>query len=308
MTEENKDLVIPKKGTKIALGVTSKKLAELVKTYKKVPNANTGKGYEEIKEAKRILVPIRTKVEAEAKLQKKAAQDHINSINKVKNVIIETIQKIEAPLYLAKKKVDDAVELEKQKKILDEQKRVADIEEKIVDIQSFSDGLLGTTVEYMEERKEKLEAIEITPDIYMEFVDAATAAKNQVRAQMVNAMEGAKKLAADTEELKRKQKIQDDKEAEMDKRQKALDDKEKEQEERDRIVREEEREKKNKEELESRLPQDVKIRKYADSLLKVKVPQGIDDNYLSQVMLTALNGINAVRDTLYKATQGDKSE
>lgn len=200
----------PDKQLPIKLGITNASLKKLEKEYSVVPDADTKEGYRAIVAAKRVLTPLRTGVEAERKVQVAAAVDHQRRVNSVANQIKERIIAIETPLYNAKKVVDEAEAKAKREAKEAEQARIDIIEGKVGDIHALTEGLLNSTLAILEARKAVADAIEITESDYMEFIEPATMALNQVKSQLTNAVNTAKQLAEQQAEIDARQKALDD--------------------------------------------------------------------------------------------------
>ena len=313
MNQSAEVAIIPEKKAPIKLGVTKAALAKLKKQYAKVPDGDTPEGYQAIIEAKRVLVPLRTGVVKEATIQKKAAQDHLNNINKVQNFIVSEIQSIEEPQYAEKKRVDDAAAKKKRDEEEAEERRILAIEDAVESIQELTEGLLNADLETLEKRLNFANKIVITDAVYMEYVNQAAQQLEQVKAQLTNAVTTGKALAEQQAEMDRNQKAQaesalaqkqidDDRQrlldnqlAEIERKQKEFDDREaealrienerkadiaqqeQEQAEEARLAIEQEEadkqriidEQKNADELKARLPDDVKIRQYIDSVIDI---------------------------------------
>lgn len=329
MSKSETVATVKEKKTPIKLGVTEAALKKLEAKYKDVPDAKTPEGYQAIKDAKKELVPLRTGVEKERKLQVAAAVEHQRRVNKLANSIKERIEAIEKPLYDAKQKVDDEEAEKKRQEELREQNRVADIKDLINDIEVLTEGLLGAGVDEIQERLEAANAIVITDSEYMEFVEQASEALTRVKDQLGAAVNSAKALAEQQAELDRKQKILDDaaeeqrkadaerqrkmdeQQAAMDARQKELDDAAAAEEQRKRDeeqrIADAEKAKKEAAELAARLPEDIQLREFANSLISVPMPE-VEDEHSIKIMnevMARLEGINAY---VYENTQSQVDE
>lgn len=323
-SKEIKPVIIDPKAP-ISLGITKIALGKLKKKFSAVPDATTKEGYNAIKEAKSELTPLRTSVEKERKLQVAAAVEHQRKVNAVAKTITETIQAIEAPLYAAKKAVDEAEVRRKQEEIEKEEKRISEIEGKVEILQSMAEGLLGASLEVLEARLKMANDIEITEEGYMEFVDPATIVLGQVKQQLEAAISNATVMAEQQEQLKAQQdamvaqqKVLDDQQAEIDRQNKEREEREKQEEiERLRIAREEREkdeeakrkkeqeklDKKHVKELKARMPEDIKMRAFADALVNVEPPEDVKDLAMCSLMRESLIALKDIHTAIYSATQ-----
>ena len=201
---------IKDKQAPIKLGLTNAALTKLEKVYKEVPDATTKKGYQLIVSAKRVLTKYRTSVEAERKLQVASAVNHQKRVNSVANQIKSRIVAIETPLYAAKTVVDEAEAKKKREAELAEQNRIEDITESINEIRNLTAGLLGATVEQVEERLTIANEVKITDAEYMEYVESASTELSLVKEQLAAAVDQARSYADQQAEMARKQKILDE--------------------------------------------------------------------------------------------------
>lgn len=285
---------IPAAGTPIVLGITKQALGKLKKKYAVVPDMNTKEGLAEFKKMNAECTPIRTGCDAEAKIQKDAAQKHIKSINSVLNVIVETMKKIERPWREAKKTVENAEAKRKQDLQDKEDARTAEIESKIETIQSLTEGLLGADAEAIQARLDTADKIIIDEAGYDLHIDAAITVMAQSVSQLKVALSSAKvleegqaALKAQQEEMAEAQRKTEEANAEsqrqieeqqaaaqkkIDDQQKVIDDQVAAQAEIDRQAKLANEAKEREAELKARLPEDVKMRKYAVSLLEVAPP------------------------------------
>lgn len=335
MLEENQAAVIPSAKLPIKLGVTKQALAKLKTKYAVVPDATTKEGYQLIIKAKRELVPLRTGVEAERKIQVAAAVKHQSNVNSVAKTIKETIEAIEAPLYAAKKAVDDAKAEEKRLAEEKEERRIMDIEGKVEGIYAMTEGLLGADLAKLTEQLNEIKSITITEDEYMEFVEPAKLALNSVMATLTNAVEARRgveeqqaankaeqeKLVIQQEEQRRTneaaQKKLDEQQAEFDRQKKEHEDKvaadkkaeadkvEAQRIEDERIEREalaEKEAEKRAVELKARMPEDQKLREYAQALELVIVPF-IDDTALLTIQSRAVTMVEDIVKFVNENTQ-----
>lgn len=181
--------------------------------YKNIPDMSTKEGYEWGKDAKRVLTKERVIITKEMGIQKEAAQKHIKDINSKGGELVKMYQDIEAPIYAAKKAQDDKVAKEKADALVKEQNRIDDIQELVADIDGLTAGLLNADVATIQERLDAANKIVITDDVYMEFVEAASVALAQTKEQLTAGVETAKNIAAQQEEINKRQLEQDQRDA-----------------------------------------------------------------------------------------------
>ena len=319
----------------IKLGITNAALKKLEKEYKTVPDATTKDGYQAIVAAKRVLTPLRTGVESERRLQVAAAVDHQRRVNSVANQIKARIIAIETPLYDAKKVVDEAEAKAKLEAELAEQARIDTIEEKVGTIQAMTEGLLGASMEILEARKAEAHAIVISESEYMEFVEPATMALEQVKSQLTNAVSMARQLEQQQAEINARQKVlddaeekqrlaDDDRQRKMDEQQEAMDRKQREFDEREATAKRLEAEKaeeerlaieqektdelnaklaaEHAEELKARLPEDIKLQDYVVELSAVTPPE-LNDPMLCAILREVFIGLSDMKKTVFEKTQ-----
>jgi len=143
MSEENVIETIPLSSVPVKLGVTKSAIKKLQAKYKVVPDATTPEGYKAIKKMKAELVPLRTGVEAERKIQVASALAHQKRINSSAKEITQLLVDIEMPWYEAKRIVDEAEETKKREAEEKETARIELIEERIKSVNELVNGLLG---------------------------------------------------------------------------------------------------------------------------------------------------------------------
>ena len=211
MTDENKEMQ-PAQSKEISFGkgVTKKAIATLKRKYKKVPDFDTKEGYADGKKSLGILTKVRTGLEAERKIQVAEAIKHQTNVNTAAKLIKEEIEAIEKPIRDARKVVDDRKEKEKLEAEQAEQRRIDEIEAKVADIYAMTEGLLTADLPVLEERLAEAQAIEITEDEYMEFVEPAKLAVNNVTSTLTNAVESRRVLVKQEAEVeKQKDELKD---------------------------------------------------------------------------------------------------
>ncbi|MFV9616128.1 MAG: hypothetical protein ACNYZG_09235 [Gammaproteobacteria bacterium] len=329
---------IPDPKAPIVLGVTKQALAALKKKYaaSKVPDASTKDGYQAIMETRRTLVPLRTGVEKEAKIQKEAAQLHITNINRVKDHIIGTIQAIEKPWYDARKAEDDRIAAEKLEAEQAEDRRVAEIEAKVGDIQALTENLLGADLAKLAARLVEAEAIVITDAEFMEFVEPASVVLGRAKEQLSAAVESAKALAEQQKEIDAQSAVMDEQKRVMDEQmaaqkkviddqkadlarqaseiaaEKAIAEREKAAQEMAEASAKAAKEKadadakaamKNAAALKARLPEDMKVMTYVDELVNV-CPPDVEAPELVAVLRAVFLQLSDIREYVLQNTQG----
>ena len=207
---------VPDPKAPIKLGITNAALTKLEKKYKKTPDATTKEGYQAIKDAKKELTPLRTGVEKERIIQVAAAVEHQRKVNTVAAQITARIKAIEEPLYAARKKVDDEAARKKAEEEAAEELRIEKIEEKIGDIQAMAEGLLGASLDDLVKVQAEVNAIVLTDDVYMEFIEPAAKVLVQVKKQLEAAIANAKVLAEGQAKQKEQQELLDKQKREND--------------------------------------------------------------------------------------------
>ena len=210
---------IPEKQALIKFSISVAAINKMAKKWAKVPDVSTKEGYALAQQAKRELTPMRTAITKEMDIQKEAAQIHIKGINLNGNKLVDKVRDIEAPIYNAKKAQDEKVAKEARDKEEAEERRTLEIEGKIEEIQALTENLLGADLEKIEGRLAEANAITISDDIYMEFVEAASLVLSRVKDQLTNAVDTATEQAKqqvvidaqqkDIENTQRKQKLQE---------------------------------------------------------------------------------------------------
>lgn len=302
-----------KKTELINLGTTKAALTKIKKKYAVVPDMTTKEGQAAFKSMNAECTPIRTGADREAKIQKEAAQTHIKAINSVLNVIVDTMKEVEAPWREAKKAVDDAEAKRKQEEQDKIDARTAEIEGKIGTIQSMTEGLLGAKVEVLQARLDMANKLVIDEAGYDEHVDAANIVLKSAITQLESAVaqakqleEGQKALKAQQEEMARNQQAIDDANAE---KQQKLDDQQAEidKQNQERLDREEEERQNNlnkqrEQELKARLPEDKKMRAYANALGEVEVPE-VKDPQMVALLRDTLCSVSDIIKMVNESTQ-----
>lgn len=123
----------------VSLDQFETQVAELKRTYAKVPNVHTKEGYAEAKAALRTLTKMRTDTEKARLAITAPLRDRVKEINDLAKSLVGEVEKLERPIRDAKQYVDDEIKRKKEA-------RQAKIREGIVrDITSFVDSAAGAS-------------------------------------------------------------------------------------------------------------------------------------------------------------------
>jgi len=186
----------------VKYSVTDANIQELKEKYSGL-TANTNGGYQEVKEALREVVSLRTSTEKARKAFKKDALEYGRRIDDEAKRVTALLLEVEEPLKAEKQKVDNEKARIKAEKEAVEAKRVADIRDKIQSIMLLADGCVNdTSLESLQEKYSKAECLVVDETEYEEFTEEAKADVDNVRACLFDAME--KRKAFIEEEAKQK--------------------------------------------------------------------------------------------------------
>lgn len=323
----------------IELGLTEKKLAELKAEYDpaNIPKALI-KGDEDylfIHERVMSITKVRTAAEATRKQLTSEAVAWQKKVNSTAKDLIAKVEAIEEPWRKAKTDLDEAEKIAAEAARIAAEKREAEVQANVSNIKALAEGLLGASSDTIQERIYELKAIEITDEAFGDYVEAATYHIDAVGQMLESAF--AERVAFEEQKagqeamaakLAEQQKIIDDQQAEIDRqaKEKAEADRKAEAAEAARIqkeqddaaakVRAEEEaaakkladekaeadRKAGEAALKARLPEDVKLRAFADALDAVDVPD-IESNDLINVLDDALDYLTNAIETIRSATQ-----
>ena len=318
-----------------------KKLAEKYPSDN-VPDVSTKDGMLACKSALREISACRIGLEKKRKELVAGAVEWQKEVNGKANGFKNDIVTIEYPYRESKTAEEDRLATEKRNAEEAEEKRILAIEEAVESINELTADLLGANLEKLEKRLNFANKIVISDSVYMEFVEQASLLLEQKKDQLTNAVNTAKALAEQQKEIDKQQRVMDERKAEMDKKLQDIAEREdaiehaenerlaeiqrleedhkaeiarsliaelqKKEEERLAIEQEEADkqraidEQKTAAELKARLPEDIKLREYADALLEVEVPD-ITDPGLCAVLRDISVGLSDILDMVHDNTQ-----
>jgi len=216
----------------VNLGVTDKKLNELKKKFKVVPDANTADGYQLIVSNVQELRTLWAAVDKERKVQTAEALEHQRGVNAEAKRVTEILKDIAQPMVEAREKVDQAKAEEERLEREAEESRIQIIEDMIATMRNQVNGLLNASTDVIKARLDMVNALEITEEKYQEFLEPAQVTFNQVKSDLEKALDARIDLdrrEAENKEREEKmaaqQKELDDKQAALDKQQREADEK-----------------------------------------------------------------------------------
>lgn len=255
---------------------------KMVDEYQKLALKSDDKeSYKVCRTALTVCVRNRTSIDKRRKGLNTEDQDRIKKRNGVAKQLTDLISPAETHLFKLVKGEDSRIEEIKAEIARKEQARVDEIQERISWITSLTASLhMQPNVEELEEILRRLEVMEITPDIFMEFTALANESKHEVRLTLLKALDARKEFEAQEQalraqneeiekqkaELEARAKEQEQKQAEIDREEQDLLQKKSLQEAHEQRVKlekeaKEKAEKEAKEKLEKVLSEE-KIKKY----------------------------------------------
>ena len=182
----------------VKFDVTEAAISEMKELYMGlvITDLDDKEQYDTVHRAHMIVRGKRTSVEKRAKEYNVEALEWQRTVNAKKNHICELIEPIESHLKSEKQKVQD----EKDRK---ENQRIALVQERIRQISALLHDLKGVaTVNQLNLVISKLEAMEITPDLFFEFTADAFVKRDQTLESAKQALEN--RIRLDKEEAERK--------------------------------------------------------------------------------------------------------
>jgi hypothetical protein len=200
--------------------LTPEKVKELVKQYEGLEVLPNDKpSYQIVHKAKMVLVKTRTAIDRRRKELGDDARKWVNEVNSAAKALLEPMALVEDHLKSELKKEDERIEAIRQEKIAKEMARVANIRGKIEGIENLAlEGKSHQGSKVIKTWIDKLSAIEITEDIYMEFTDLAKLAKDDSLSSLQEDYENRLAWEKEQEEAKieaeRLEKIRFEQEAE----------------------------------------------------------------------------------------------
>lgn len=318
--------------------LTAAQLTKLRKEYDpaNIPTAleKGDEGYQAIHSMVMNITKVRTNIDKVRKGLKADALAWGKKVDGEAKRLTEIVVSLEEPWRKIKTDLEEKEEREKQAAREAEEKAIAIIEERIAGIKSLTEGLLGATADQILARNYEASSVEITEELFGDYVEAATIIRKTVMETLTNAhaerLEFEEQQAAAAKqqaEMAEQQAKLDAQAAEQAKAQRELDDqkaaqeaaekaeqarKEKEEREAQEEIERQEREqaeaeakKKRKAELAKRLPEDRKVRDYADALMAVQAP-GVESKELGDLVMTALVKVKEIQKLIYLSTQEKK--
>ena len=201
----------------VKLGITAASIKKLAIKYpsNSVPDVSTKDGMLACKSALREISSVRINLEKKRKELVSGAINWQKKVNGMANEFKGDIAPIETPYREAKNVEEERVANEKKEAEEAEERRLLTIESKVEEIQELTSGLLNADLSVLEDRLSIANDVVIDDSVFMEFVEPATMALNQVKAQLTNAVNTAKQLAAQQAEIDERQKVLDNSEREQ---------------------------------------------------------------------------------------------
>ena len=306
--------------------LTQERLNQLAVDYdpKLIPNAEQkgDDGYQQVHNKVMAITKVRTNIEKVRKVLKADALEWGRKVDGEAKRLTAEVEALEAPWRKLKTDLDEKEAREAEEARLAEQQRLDEIELRISDIRALAEGLVGANSAKIQERLDWFKDAVISEENYGDYVEAAVITGETIKKTLEFALDERLKFESEQAELQRQQAELAESKAEMEKAQKELDKQKEAQEaaeaaERARKEREEaeareakereEREaaeaeeaKRRKADLKKRMPEDQKLRAFADALDAVEVPQDIQDRELINILDDACdylcNAILVIRD------------
>ncbi len=312
--------------------LTKARLSMLTKAYDPalIPEAlvKGDDGYQVIHEQTMAIIKVRTRIEKVRKELNSDALSWSKKVNGEAKRLTTIIEELEKPWRDIKTNLDEKEAREAEETRQAEAKLQDEIEQRIQNIKDLTTGLLGKDAAYIQDRLMKANGIMIDEEWYGDYVEPAEIVLATVVESLENAHTerlefevGQAEVQKQKDEMAENQRKMDEQQKDLDKQKAAQEASEraskaaKEKAEREaqekkgreeRAIREAQEAKKHKAELEARLPEDKKLRAYADELLSLKVPP-IHDRVMMDVLARSLERLNSVALYIYDNTQGGES-
>lgn len=302
-------------------------------------------GYNFVHEKTMAITKVRTNIEKVRKDLKADALAWGKKVDGEAKRLTTIVEDLEAPWRDLKHDLDQKEAREKEEARQAEEKRIAEVEGRIAGIRGLAEGLLGADTAKIKERLAELDTLVLTEEEFGEYTEAAQVTGDIIRktlssalaereafeaqqadlekqkaamaeeqaAQQAKLAEQQAQLDAGKAEMERAQKEMDAEKAAEKAAQEARDKREAEDKaaieradaEEKRLAEEAEAEEKRQAELAARLPEDQKLRQYADMIKKIPAPM-IKDRVLSSVLSRAEDKLAEVISFIEMHTQESK--
>ena len=197
----------------INFNITDAALTELAERHKDV---DAHQDIDRAKVAATECQQLRKKLTEAHKFKKADALAFGRRLDAEKNRIMSLIGDIEDPIRTQLDKIRNA-------EIQAEEERVGEINEQIERIKAFANDRYDLTVEQLEERKATVTAIEITEEVFAEFMETAQLFKDESIAKLRIAISAEHDRLAEAEALDTQRLAQEETQRKLDEQQAALD-------------------------------------------------------------------------------------
>jgi hypothetical protein len=168
----------------IKLNVTDAALAKLKKKFEKVPDVSKKDAYEFVRVGLGELRTLRTGAGKHKATLKAEAIAYNKRVDAEYNRVIEAIEAIEGPMKAAKDAEDAKKEAIREEKRKAEELRKFNINQKINEIREIAFSLTDETSEAIRKEIDTIKGIQITKDVYEEFLTAAQMAVIDVKTKL----------------------------------------------------------------------------------------------------------------------------
>lgn len=327
----------------VKYNLTEQQLNQLAVDYdpKNIPEAHEkgDEGYLVIHERTMAITKVRTKIEAVRKDLTADAVAWQKKVNGEARRLTDAVKDLESPWREKKEELDTKEAREAEARAAAEAKRQAEIEGRVAGIKSLAEGLLGASADDISARIREINAVEITEEMFGDYVEAGTVMRDTIRSTLVAAhaereafekqqsemAEQQAKLDAQAAEQKKEQDRLDaekaaqeaaeaareaqrkaDEQAEADRKeaQERADREAIERADREEAERKEQeaREKREAEERQARLPDDAKLRNLALELGAIKRPK-LQTEGAKAVLVSVDTWLKSARDYIIENTQ-----
>lgn len=312
----------------VQFDLTEARLVKLASEYapSNIPTATEkgDEGYLIVHEKTMAITKVRTNLEKVRKSLKADALAWGKKVDGEAKRLREIIEQLEAPWRALKEDLDEKEDREREQARLAEQQRMEEIELRIADIKAYAEGLIGADAATIQGRLDDLNRIVVNEEGFGEYTEAAMVTGDIVRKSLETALAERQAFERQQAEQAEQQAKLDAQAAEQAEQQRKLDEqkaaqeaaeaaekarKEKEEREAQEEIERQEREaaaveaeKRAKAELAERLPEDIKLREYADSLLSVPVPELKSDSMCRVASESAIR-LNAIYHFILDNTQ-----
>ena len=208
MTKKAEKEIAVKEGINapVKMNVTDAALIKLKKKFEKLPDVTTKDGYEVIRLGLGELRTIRTGASKHKTGLKAEAIAYNKRVDVAYNHIIAAVAAMENPWKAAKDAEDAKKEAAKKEKRQAEETRKFAINQKINEIREIAFSFTDETSEAIREQIDAVKEIQITKDVYEEFVTAAQMAVIDVKTRLEALLENVVKR----EEADAERKIEDE--------------------------------------------------------------------------------------------------